>query len=64
MTEPAFLQMDKEKQCSIIKDCLEGKSESARDAFLFVFENHEDMETFLFHCVDEQRLRVHAMFSK
>lgn len=51
--EPGFLQMDEEKQSNIIKDYLKGETEKARDACVFVFDNREDMETFLLKCVDE-----------
>ncbi|XP_059393323.1 uncharacterized protein LOC132126208 [Carassius carassius] len=54
VTEPEFLQMDEEKQSNIIKDYLKRETEKARDACVFVFDNREDMETFLLKCVDEQ----------
>ena len=34
----------------------------AKDPFLFIFTQQEDMEVFLQGCVDQQHLHVNAMF--
>ncbi len=34
----------------------------AKEDFLFIFHSQDDMETFLSYCVDEQGLKVNAMF--
>ena len=34
----------------------------AKDPFLFIFTQQEDMEVFLQDCADQQDLEVHAMF--
>ncbi|KAF4098015.1 hypothetical protein G5714_022023 [Onychostoma macrolepis] len=62
VTGPAFLQMDSKTQLHVIKDYLEGESDEARDVFLFIFEYPEELDTFISNCLDEQGLKVHAMF--
>lgn len=62
VTEPAFLQMNRDDQQNAIKNLLGGQFPEAKDDFLFIFYYQEDMEIFLSYCVDEQRLKVNAMF--
>ncbi|XP_057204871.1 uncharacterized protein LOC130563408 [Triplophysa rosa] len=64
VTEPAFLQMNRGDQQNAIKNLLGGQFSEAKDAFLFIFHYQEDMETFLSYCVDDQGLKVNAMFYK
>ncbi|XP_051569132.1 structural maintenance of chromosomes protein 5-like [Myxocyprinus asiaticus] len=60
--EPAFLQMNSDEQQNALRKVLGGEFSNAKDDFLFIFQCQEDMETFLSYCVDEQGLKVNAMF--
>ncbi len=62
VTEPAFLQMNSEDQQNALRKALGSEFSEAKDYFLFIFQSQDDMETFLSYCVDEQGLKVNAMF--
>ncbi|XP_051950618.1 uncharacterized protein LOC127621163 isoform X1 [Xyrauchen texanus] len=60
--EPAFLQMNRDEQQNALRKVLGGEFSNTKDEFLFIFQCQEDMEVFLSYCVDEQGLKVNAMF--
>ncbi|KAG2470092.1 MIP18 protein, partial [Polypterus senegalus] len=62
VTMPKYLSLNKEGQQRVLRDMLEEEDTEAKDFFFFVFQCAEDMEHFLKACVDEQGLRVNAMF--
>lgn len=62
VTEPTFPQMNSEDQQNALRKAQGSEFPEAKDAFLFVFQSQCDMETFLSYCVDEQGLKVNAMF--
>ncbi|XP_072567616.1 structural maintenance of chromosomes protein 5-like [Paramormyrops kingsleyae] len=64
VTMPKYLSLNKEDQQRVLREMLEEEDTEARDFFIFVFQCAEDMELFLQACVDEQGLRVNAMFEK
>ncbi|XP_051991539.1 structural maintenance of chromosomes protein 5-like [Xyrauchen texanus] len=60
--EPAFLQMNRDEQQNALRKVLGGEFSNTKDEFLFIFQCQEYMEVFLSYCVDEQGLKVNAMF--
>ncbi|XP_050951089.1 structural maintenance of chromosomes protein 5-like [Labeo rohita] len=62
VTEPTFPQMNSEDQQNALRKAQGSEFPEAKDAFLFVFQSQCDMETFFSYCVDEQGLKVNAMF--
>ncbi|XP_072562023.1 structural maintenance of chromosomes protein 5-like [Paramormyrops kingsleyae] len=64
VTMPKYLSLNKVDQQRVLREMLEEEDTEARDFFIFVFQCAEDMEVFLQACVDEQGLRVNAMFEK
>ncbi|XP_066523048.1 uncharacterized protein [Hoplias malabaricus] len=62
ITGPRFLNMNEEDRMKALDEVMYGDDPEAKEPFLFIFEYRDDMELFLKACVDEQGLRVNAMF--
>ena len=60
--EPAVLHMDTADQMKALEDFLEGQLDNGTDDFLTSFQPQEDMETFIKLCVDEENLKINAVF--
>ena len=63
VTEPSVLQLNEEDQMEALRVLREeDPADDARDPFMFTFQGREDMEVFLKANIDQQGLKVNAMF--
>ncbi|XP_053556357.1 structural maintenance of chromosomes protein 5-like [Bombina bombina] len=64
ITMPSYVSMNEDDHQKAIDNVMQREEPEAREPFLFVFQNREDMELFLQACLDQQGLQVNAMFNK
>lgn len=58
--EPSYMLMDHDDQRNAWRVLMESMKCEAMEPFTFIFENIQDMETFMIICKDTLNLRVNA----